>query len=230
MTTTCPSIPSRPDRRRRAGAALGLLVATAWLAGCASAPPPTRFHSLTAHDAPFVEAASPQGLLRVSVVPVRIPASIDRPQWLVRRADDSLQMLEGDRWVAPLAEEFRFALRARLASRWGIVDAARPRAGSDVAPVAWRLVVDVLRFDARPGGETLLEARWTLLPPRDGAAAGAACAARIVEPVESDGTLAIAQAYRRSVMLLADQIGLQLRAVEGGGEAVCSATLPVAPA
>jgi uncharacterized protein len=197
------------------------LVAAAVAVGCATSPPPVRFHSLIAPDAPFVEPTSPAGLMRISIVPVRIPAAIDRPQWLVRRPDDSLQMLEGDRWVAPLAEEFRFAMRARLASRWGIVDAARPRSGSELAPVAWRLVIDVLRLDARPGAETLLEARWTLLPPRDGGA-GAACAARIVEPVETGGTQAIVEAYRRSLTLLSDQIGAQLRSIAAGGEPVCS--------
>lgn len=206
----------------RKAARASALIAAAVVMGCATSPPPVRFHSLIAPDAPFVEPSAPEGLMRISIVPVRIPAAIDRPQWLVRRPDDTLQMLEGDRWVAPLAEELRFAMRARLASRWGIVDAARPRSGSELAPVAWRLVIDVLRMEARPGAETLLEARWTLLPPRD-AGAGAACAARIVEPVENAGTQAIVEAYRRSLTLLSDQIGAQLRFIAAGGEPVCGA-------
>ncbi|WP_418316810.1 PqiC family protein [Piscinibacter sakaiensis] len=209
-----------PSSRR---SALALLCGTALLAvGCASSPPAVRFHSLLGSDAgPVVtsEVAAVGAPLRLVVAPVGIPPAVDQPQWLVRRADDTLQMLEQDRWAAPLADELRAALQSRLAARWGVVDGSLPRqAEADDRP-AWRLVVDVQRIDARPGSNTLLDARWSLLPPQRGAAAQP-CSTRIVEPVQGSGTVPIAAAYRRSVARLADQIGASLRAAAGSGTAV----------
>ncbi len=235
------------------------------LAACAGSPP-VRLHSLMPVDAAAaVEArlaASPAapsspGLgpvptpasvrpLRVVIGPVAVPAALDQPQWLVRQPDDSLRLLEQDRWAGPLGEEFRGALRESLRRRWAATDAL-PSAGSGPA---WRVTVDVLRLDARPGVDSLLEARWVVqapqapqaslpaipsatapgpgsalrLAPADViAASSAACSTRLREPVQGDGPAALAAAHRRAVARLADDIGRQLQAMAGGAGAACVA-------
>lgn len=199
----------------------GVLLAS--LAACGAAPE-LRLHSLlsgqTAEGGPAAAAAAAP--LRVSVSPVSVPAALDQPQWLVRRADDTLLALEQDRWASPLRDEVRAALREGLVARWGVVDAGRAAAAPAGAPSAssWRVVVELLRLELRPGRDVLLEARWSLLPPAAGARA-AECRYRQREAVAGEGVLPLAQAQRVAVGRLADDIGRQLRAMAAGAAPVC---------
>lgn len=204
---------------RSLGAALGL----AWLLAACSSPPEVRLHSLLS-GTPMAAVPQPvRAPLRVSVAPVTVPAAVDQPQWLVRRPDDSLQLLEQDRWASPPAEEVRAALRDGLVRRWGAVDAGiAPRDDAPAGASSWRVVVEVMRLDSRPGRDTLLEARWAVLPPQRGAAP-ARCTLHQREPVTADGIPPLVEAHRRTVAALADAIGRQLRAMEAGAPAACVA-------
>lgn len=181
------------------------------LAGCAS-DPPTRFHSLMATE-PARDALAPAGAsgppLVISLSALRVPAQVDQPQWLIRLADGSLQLLEQDRWAAPLRDELHAALLEALSQRWGMVD-SRTAAAPGTAPV-WRIVVDVTRFESVLGHEARLEARWSV----SGSGAGApslACASTLRE-ASAPAITAMAQAHQRAVVRLADAIGSQLRAL-----------------
>ncbi len=219
---------------RRGSSAHGLtgwiaVVAAAMVMACSTAAPTLRLHSLVGSQASF----SPAGATAMAgppahlvIAPIQVPAAIDQPQWLVRRADDSLQMLEQDRWAAPLADELKAALRARLSSRWNVVDGALPASQSTVPQgAAWRLVLEVLRMDARPAIDIQLEVRWSLLAPL-ARSANVACSLRIVEAVRGQGSLPIADAYRSAVQQLADQIGAQLRASPDSGVQACGPAGP----
>lgn len=207
--------------QRRLGTGASALLLTA-LAACASAPE-VRFHSLLASERAAPQPAGPTAP-RVVVAPVAVPPALDQPQWLVRRPDDSLQRLEQDRWASPLADELRAAVRDALVGRWGVNDAytaALPVAPAGV-PSAWRIQVELLRLDARPGRDTLLEARWTVLPPQRDAVA-ASCRSLSRETVSADGILPLVAAHRAAVARLADDIGRQLKAMAAGAGPTCVA-------
>ena len=181
------------------------------LGGCAS-DPPTRFHSLLpaepvrAQAIDSAAAASPP--LVITLAPVRVPAQVDQPQWLVRLPDGSLQLLEQDRWAAPLRDELHAALLEALARRWGAVD---NRTAPGAAPAAWRIVVDLTRFESVLGREARIEARWSIARS---AAAGTpllTCGSVLREPAETP--LGLAQGHRQAVLRLADAIGATLRAL-----------------
>ncbi len=202
------------------------VLATGLLVSCSTTPPQLRLHSLLSSDARFTDSASARSFgdpIRLVIAPVGVPAGVNQPQWLVRRADDSLQLLEQDRWAAPLADEFRTAIRAHLGSRWGVVDGSSLR-GADVPDTpSWRLVLEVVHLEARPSRDVLLEARWTVLSPQ-AAATGSGCNSRLVEPVHGDGSLPIAEAYRQAVLRLSDQIGAFLRSGQRSSPAGCGNT------
>ena len=201
-------------------------LAAAAVVACSTTPPPLRLHSLLdsqAGFAPVSDASLAGPSLRLVLTPIQVPTALDRPQWLVRRADDSLQLLEEDRWASPLADELKAVLRARLSSRWNVVDGALPISGlAAESGFAWRLGLEILRLDARPAVDVQLEARWTLLTPQARSTA-MACSVRIVETVQGQGTLPIADAYRRASVGLADRIGAQLRAGGRSDAQTCGA-------
>ena len=213
MKNRCPR-----SWRSRAPAALVALA----LAGCASEPP-MRFHSLLPGEpatAALPAGASRTPVLAVTLAPVRVPAQVDQPQWLVRSSDGSLQLLEQDRWAAPLRDELHAALLEALAHRWGVLDS---RTAAAAIPT-WRLTVDVTRFDAIPGRESRLDARWSLSAAGSGAPL-LACGVTLREP--ATGSLAdLAQAHQRAVIGLADSAGAAVRALARGEAARCPTPNP----
>lgn len=177
------------------------------LAGCASQPP-VRFHSLLPAVSSPASAPTAGAPLVVELGPVTVPAAVDQPQWVLRAGDDSLRVLEGERWVAPLRDELRAAVMARLAERFNVVDArTRPGAAS-----GWRLRIEVQRFESVLGREAWIEAAWSATsvatPIRT-----LACTSRLHETAGSDPT-SIAAAHRRAVQRLADQIGERLKTMD----------------
>jgi uncharacterized protein len=185
------------------------------LAACSSTPTP-RFHSLLGAQ-PASEAAAPA--FAVDLGPVGVPASVDQPQWVLRFPDDSLRVLEQERWVAPLRDEFRSALLHRWVQRWGGVD-ARTMVGTATLPV-WRVRVDVTRMESAVGRESWLEATWSLTPAARGGEA-IACTS-IVRESSSGDALDLAAAHRRAVVRLADEIGAVLAMRAKGQAAGCQA-------
>ena len=108
-------------------------------------------------------------------------------------------------------------------ARWGAVDVrtAAPSQTASPTPV-WRITVDVSRFESSPGREARLDSRWHATSGQPGAPS-AACASTLREPV-ADGMAALAQAHRRAVARLGDEIGQQLQALQRGEGARCAGT------
>ncbi len=197
-------------------AGLAAAVLAALLAACSSAKLPERFHTLL----PAERAASaPAGgaPVYVDVLPVGVPAQVDHAQFVVRQPDDSLLLLEQDRWAAPLQDELRGAIVERLSTRWGAVDV---RGVALPLPAVWRVRVDVQRFESIPGRESRLESTWSVSSTQRGGAT-LVCRSVVAESAGAGGVPALAAAHRRAAVRLADEIGERLRAMVAGGTAGC---------
>jgi uncharacterized protein len=187
---------------RHSIAALALL----WATGCAS-PPAVRYYTLVA-PAGAAAAAAGAAPLPFELLPVGVPAQVDQEPLVVRGAgSEALLPLENERWIAPLADELRSAVSARIAEAIGAVDVTdlpRPP-GATVL----RIKIDVRRFDAVMASHTDLEASWSLRPltTREEPVA-ALCASRIremVQPAESTAA-ALVRSHQRAVARMATQI------------------------
>ncbi|RQP24999.1 PqiC family protein [Piscinibacter terrae] len=192
---------------------VALVVASA-LAACSTNKVPERFHTLVPADAAV--PAQAQGL--VYIHPVGIPPQVDHAQWVVRQADESLLMLEQDRWAAPLQDELRGAVVARLAAKWGIVDVKGMLAPS--GPML-SVHIDVQRFETTPGREARIDANWSVNSNQKGSDS-LLCRSVIQEPVSEPGIAPLAAAHRRAAVRLADEIGQQLTAIRQGQRAACA--------
>ena len=193
--------------------AMGLAVAGAvMMAGC-STPVPTQFHSLLAPPSAQPEAPASAGAatLIYDFGPVSIPPQVNQPQFVIRNPDDSLTLLEQQRWVAPLSDDIRGAMAERLGRRFGA------RIARDALPgqkAVLRLNVDVLRFEAMPGREIRVEAAWSVRTLND-SAIGLRCHSDIRQSV-SNGYEAMTAGYRSALALLSDDIGPVLQAMANG--------------
>ena len=181
-----------------------------------SATPPIRFHSLlsmqsTPRSMPVVPGFA------FTLAPVSVPPQVDQPQWLLRNADDTLSLLEQERWAAPLRSELHSALADRWTHGWG----GRAPWDQGAREAGWRVTVDITRWESVPGREVRLEARWSA----SSGSVSLRCNAVIQETALSDASaspvLALAASHRRAVTRLADEIASLLRETQKGDASRC---------
>jgi uncharacterized lipoprotein YmbA len=192
-----------------------LLAATAaaLLAACASAP----LHYYTLLPGSSASVADPATAIPFEVLTVNVPAQVDRPQLVVRQGGQSVALLEGERWIAPLADEMRDALAA---------DLVRTLPGRDVGGMAasgkplLQVSLDVRRFDSQPGDHALIEGAWRVRWSHDGKLATQACTSRVSETV-GPGYDALVQGHQQALGKLAGQVAEVARALVSGQPARC---------
>lgn len=209
MSTVLPTPTS--SRRPRWVALAWSLSAVALMSACSSTPPP-RFHSLLSGAAPL--AAPPaQALLAWQLASVSVPAQVDQPQFVVRRADDTLAVLEQERWIAPLQDELRAALLEQLSQTLG-----SPGASPGPQRKDWRVAVEVSRFDSSPG-RTLLVAQWSVSAAGN-AAPVLRCRTQLEQTVAS-GMAAVAQGHRQALQRLAAEMAPALLSLDASKPVAC---------
>ncbi len=197
------------------------------LAACASAP--LHYYTLIAPAGSVATsgesagaASAPNGTsIPFELLPVSVPAQVDQPQLVVREGGQGVALLNGERWIAPLADEVRGALSA---------DLARALHSQDVSglPVndkpLLRIKLDLRRFDSQPGGYALIEGTWSVRVLHGGGHAGAvACSSRISETV-GPGYDALVQGHQRAIDQLAGQIAAAASSLGAGQVAACPAS------
>jgi uncharacterized lipoprotein YmbA len=182
------------------------------LAACASAP--VHYYTLVAPaQAPLAaEATAP---FQFELLPVGIPAQVDQPQLVIRQGGQGVAPLDGERWIAPLAEEVRGALSADLAQVLHTQDATG--LPSDGKPRV-RIKVDVRRFDSAPGDYALLDAAWSVRKLQGDAVL--ACTSQVREPVGA-GYDALVEGHQRALVRLAGLIAQVAGAVAAGQAPTC---------
>ena len=129
------------------------------LVACASSPP-MHYYTLTQVSAPN-RLAVPEGTAPVRLDRVTLPTELDRSQ-IVRRLDSTqLQIVENERWAAPLDETIRRVLSNDLAARLPQGAVANPNEPS-VGEKRQSLAVDFSEFYGDPTCTVTLRASWTL--------------------------------------------------------------------
>jgi uncharacterized lipoprotein YmbA len=187
------------------------IVIASLLASCTSTSP--RFYTLV----PLPERNSPGATatgFRLTVDPVRIPAQVDRLELVTRLPDGGIAIADGDRWIAPVADELQSALSVELLRRLGGADpnATKP------ASVSVRLNVE--RFESSPNQYALIEASWQLELKESRKNFQVVCRTRAYEQLKG-GYPEMVRGFQRAVALIADQIATVAQQSVGGKAAPC---------
>jgi uncharacterized lipoprotein YmbA len=171
---------------------------------------------MPAEVAPRAAASRPAAGVVVLLEPVRMPVQVDQPQWVVRLPDETVAVLEQERWTTALRDEFQAALLEELIAGHGAIDA---RTIPAPATPAWRIAVDVRRFDSLPGREAKIEGSWTI-QGGGGRGSTSRCEWLLREP--APGPLAtLAAAHRRAIARLADALAQAVAGAARGQPAAC---------
>jgi uncharacterized protein len=174
--------------------------------GCASAP--ARFYTLsstaTASGGKPIETA-------VLVGPVTVPGSVDRPELVVQVAPNRVSLEEFDRWAGPLNESIARTVAGDLSALLGT-----PRVASgplaNFSP-AYRVTIDVQRFDSIPGEAVVVEAVWAVHQTAGGKTRSGQTVAR--QTVQGEGFDALAAAHSRALGEVSGDIAAAIRASAG---------------
>ncbi len=160
-----------------------LAFAIAGASGCAS--PAARFYTLSAAAA---ADGRPTAHYVVAVGPVSVPAAVDRAQLVLQTAPNRVSLDEFDRWAGPLDDGIASAVAQNLSVLLGtpnVVAGAVP--GADPA---YRVRIDVQRFDSVPGKEVLVDAAWAVYPATGAPRGGRTVAREAVDGTDADALVA----------------------------------------
>ena len=183
-------------------AAVCSAAALALLVGCATAP--SKFYAL--NSTATVDAAPPAPYA-VLVGPVSIPASVDRPEFVVEVAPNRVELDEFNRWASPLNDGIARAVAGNLAMLLTSPDVA-------VAPLAnfhpdFRVTINVQRFESVAGKSVLIDAVWAVHPSAGVATRSGRTTAR--EAVSEESYDALAAAHSRALAQLSGDIATAIR-------------------
>ncbi|MEF8738323.1 MAG: PqiC family protein [Candidatus Accumulibacter necessarius] len=188
------------------GPALALAAA---LSGCAS--PPAQFYTLAATARP--EAGASPAAYVVAVDGVALPATVDRPQFVVQKGPNRVAVDEFNRWAAPLASSVAGTLAENLVVLLGTSRVVSGPLAPSFDP-AYRVTVDILRFESVPGEAATLDALWLVRRPGAGAATTSG-RTTLREPVQGQGYDALAAAHSRAIAGMSRDIAAAIRAEAG---------------
>ncbi|GGP18412.1 PqiC family protein [Silvimonas iriomotensis] len=192
----------------RSALSLALAATVIALAGCGSAPP-EHYYTLNPVAAPANVTPSN---LAIAIAVVSIPPAVDRPQFVINQPDNSLSLLEQQRWAAPLKNQIPATLAVDLSRILGTPNVtAWPQL--PLPTTSWTISVNIQRFDSIPDKMAVQEASWQILdktstPVKSGRSA-------YEEPLQGTGYAAMAAAHERALGKLAAEIAAAIPATTG---------------
>ena len=175
--------------------------------GCGSTPP-SRFYTLGSAGAPVTTSSE----LSVAVGPVSVPAIVDRPQIVVTTGPNQVRLDEFNRWASPLQDNISRVVAENLVAMLGTPRVTRFLQSAD-ADAAFRVAIEVQRFDSTPGEAATLDAVWTVRRTKDGRSETGRTAVR--EPEQDKGFEALAAAHSRALARMSRDIADAIRALAG---------------
>ncbi|NIO06480.1 MAG: hypothetical protein GTO40_00285 [Deltaproteobacteria bacterium] len=131
--------------------------------GCGSSPA-TRYYLL----APLAEVDQVRKIAEkgenpaIGIGPVQFPKYLDRPQIVTRTNRNQIDIADFDQWAEPLQDNFTQVIAENLSLLFP---------GERIVVFPWgrstilkqQVLIEVVRFEGKLGGETLLTTRWSLL-------------------------------------------------------------------
>ena len=191
-----------------------LLLGLSACLGGGSKAPATRYYVLNSLYTAEKETQPVVDLKEAIVVigPLTLTQVLDRPHIIIRHSQNEIRVANLDRWAEPLHENFTRVLRENLSA---LISQARvirfPPAAS--IPVAYQVIIEVMRFDGNPQNEVVLRAQWAVLGG-EGDSVLLKRQSDFKEPSEGDTIAEMVSAQSRLVAKLSRDIAEALKTLE----------------
>ena len=186
-------------RHRRKFMAPGLVMIVALvLAGCSRPSPAVHYYTFSLLPYPAEVSLHPTVNLRVTVAPVEVPTYLDRPHIVTRESLNTIQVAEYHRWASPLQEGLAWAVAENLNA---LLKSDQVVSGLDRAGAAYRVAINMHRFEGWPEGRFDLVATWTVRGTR-GEQRVIEGRTALEEPITQTGVEGLVAAASRAVIAL----------------------------
>ncbi len=158
----------------------------------------------------YVLSTQPQGASEARTAPaeqvslrVTLPSLVDRSEMILNTSANGVNVLEHERWAAPLADLVTQTLARDLELRRSDILVGAQSAGRSRA-AAVKVTVDLVQMTVRRGDRASIEAHWRIAGARSGGDMVGSEA--FSAPVAQDGYAAVPQALSECLGLLADRL------------------------
>lgn len=179
----------------------------ALMAGCASSRT-AQFYTLSPSA---ISAATQTAGYGLSVGPVFVPPTVDRPQIVLQKGPNQVYISEFDRWAAPLKQEIARIVAENLAGKLGISQVTLfPQMTAEDS--SYRVVIDILRFDSTLNHSAILDARWTVTSPAENKIQNGRV--KITETVQGGGMADLVAAHSLALEKLSQAIAKDLETIQ----------------
>ena len=194
---------------------LALALALATGIGC-SRPNVEMLHTLGPISLETAKPAPPLTSMALEVMPVRLPAALQRSQLVTEGGPGTLSLLETHRWGNGLDKDIQRVLVENLSRLMGTDTVVAYPYGERIK-ATHRLEVDVHRLAGRPGGTLTLEATWIVARPQGGQAL-LFRRTTLQRPVQGQDAEALVAAHNLIIGDLAREIAVELMALARGSQ------------
>lgn len=135
---------------------------------------------------------------------VTVPSVQDRAQMVLNMGANAIEILEHQRWAAPLSDLMTETLARDLERRRADLLIADSRLNRTLSP-ALKIAVDVVQMSATSGGHVGLEAHWRILDTRSGKEE---IGGEVFSSSAASGAVSAAEEYSTTAQALSVTLGL----------------------
>jgi uncharacterized lipoprotein YmbA len=188
------------------------VVVSLLLTACSSSPP-VRYFSLSSTVADGQQ--DPDDAVVLGLGPMRMAAYLNRSQIVTRGAGAEIKVDEFSRWAEPLAVAFHRIVSTDVDNTMdGVTVLAFPWESAVRSQVDYRLLGDVIRFDADRAGRVVLETQWGITVVNSGETAVRTRRIRYEAQTGSpDDPAAVASAMNETLAKFSRDIASEMQAV-----------------
>jgi uncharacterized lipoprotein YmbA len=177
--------------------------------GCVAACGTTTRESFYVLEGPAVPPpAATTATISVFVGPVIVPEAVDRTPMVIRTSPNQVDVEDFHRWAEPLKSAIPRVIADNLVRELGTARVGFTRAAS-LAPVDYRVAVEIQRFDSSLAEGAMIDASWTVTATKGGAPRTGRTVAQ--EPAQPATHAGIAAAHSRALARVAKDIAAVLR-------------------
>ena len=194
-----------------------LLALALVLNGCLGGPsptPPTRYYVLNPvyseenPNRPKPIAVLVEGVV-LGVGPIKLSQTLDRPQIIIRTSKNEIRVADLSRWAAPLDENIVNVLTDNLSTLLATGSILK-FPWKTAIPIDYQIVLEITRFDGRPGGNVNLRARWGILS-QNASMVLAKDETILSEPTAGDTIAEMVSAQSRLMAMLSIEIAKEIK-------------------
>lgn len=149
----------------------------------------------------------------VAIGPVKMPEALDRTQMVVRKGPNRVEILDKHRWAGSLRSESARALAAGVGEQLPQTQVS-VHDGQAGRHAAYRVAIDIERFDAVVNDSVTVQALWTIRQEGGKELGSGRFAAS--EPTGVGGYDTIAAAYAKVLTAMSVQLAEALKASAAG--------------